>query len=86
MSEQIEAPWESDQVKSLNDWQIHGDMPAFTCIKRDDGEHRHIGRDTGMLIATKNGWICPFCDYSQNWAHEFMTTFERKKTKYYQTS
>jgi len=25
------------------------------------------------LIATKKGWICPVCDYKQNWAHEFMS-------------
>ena len=24
------------------------------------------------LIATENGWICPVCDYTQNWAHNFM--------------
>lgn len=21
------------------------------------------------LIATENGWICPVCDYTQNWSH-----------------
>ena len=25
------------------------------------------------LIATKDGWICPVCGYTQNWAHSFMT-------------
>lgn len=25
------------------------------------------------LIATEEGWICPVCDYKQNWAHNFMT-------------
>jgi len=24
-----------------------------------------------MLIATENGWICPVCDYKQDWAHDF---------------
>jgi len=24
------------------------------------------------LIATENGWICPVCDYKQNWPHSFM--------------
>ena len=24
------------------------------------------------LIATEGGWICPVCDYKQNWAHNFM--------------
>ena len=23
------------------------------------------------LIATEGGWICPVCDYKQNWAHDF---------------
>jgi len=21
------------------------------------------------LVATENGWVCPVCDYKQNWAH-----------------
>lgn len=25
------------------------------------------------LIATKDGWICPVCNYKQNWAHRFMS-------------
>ena len=25
------------------------------------------------LIATKDGWICPVCDYKQYWAHKFMS-------------
>ena len=24
------------------------------------------------LIATENGWLCPVCGYTQNWAHSFM--------------
>lgn len=24
------------------------------------------------LIATENGWVCPVCDYKQDWAHSFM--------------
>ncbi len=24
------------------------------------------------LIATKEGWKCPVCEYKQNWAHSFM--------------
>lgn len=23
------------------------------------------------LVATLDGWICPTCDYTQNWAHAF---------------
>jgi hypothetical protein len=30
------------------------------------------------LIATKDGWICPACDYKQNWAHSFMVETKQK--------
>lgn len=47
-------------------------MHPFTCVNRGDGNHRDIYGDLGALIPTVRGWICPFCDYTQNWAHEFM--------------
>lgn len=33
------------------------------------------------LIATNNGWICPVCDYKQNWAHDFMAKKQNNDTK-----
>lgn len=50
-------------------------MHPFTCPNRGDLAHniKSIGaRDHGMLIATKEGWRCPACDYRQDWAHGFM--------------
>ncbi len=44
----------------------------FTCPNRGDGGHRDMGGDLGALYATTRGWICPFCDYTQGWAHSFM--------------
>lgn len=49
------------------------DNPRFhpyTCGNRGDGNHVEFGGDLGMLIPTVNGWICPCCDYTQNWSHE----------------
>jgi hypothetical protein len=48
-------------------------MHPFTCPNRGDGKHVSIGSDLGMLIPTVRGWICPFCEHTQNWAHSFMT-------------
>jgi len=45
-------------------------MHPFTCGKRDD--HPVVAGDKGVLVPTIYGWICPFCDYTQDWAHPFM--------------
>jgi hypothetical protein len=44
----------------------------FTCPNRGDGAHRDVFGDLGALVPTVRGWICPFCDYGQTWAHPFM--------------
>lgn len=49
---------------------------------RDYSEYIRSEKDRGVpfpeasftetkLIATSEGWICPVCDYKQNWAHDF---------------
>ena len=50
-----------DEVKSLNEYQTSHVGHPFTC-----------GNGCGDLIATKEGWHCPKCDYKQFWAHDFM--------------
>jgi hypothetical protein len=69
MSDQIFTP---EQVKQLWHYQFGpGDrMHPFTCGNRDD--HPVIAGDKGVLIPTTRGWICPCCDYKQDWAHNFM--------------
>jgi hypothetical protein len=49
-------------------------MHPFTCSNRGDGAHRDIYGDLGALVPTVRGWICPFCDYTQKWAHGFMAS------------
>lgn len=56
--------WSDDQVARLNAFQKARVMHPFTCPAAHDGE-----RD---LVATPDGWRCPSCDYTQNWAHSFM--------------
>lgn len=70
-----------DQVVALDQYQ-RGEggwshplrrMHPFTCTNRGDGKHREVGGDLGALFPTVRGWICPFCDYTQAWAHPFMS-------------
>lgn len=59
------APWTDDEVNTLNKFQHMPNMHPFTC----GNSSRHGG---GRLLATKNGWMCLDCDYTQNWAHKAM--------------
>ncbi|MFF4746823.1 hypothetical protein [Streptomyces sp. NPDC001268] len=70
-AEIISAPWTSEQVQALNDYQERGQMHPFTC---GGGPHR-LGRSP-LLDAAHSGWICPDpdCDYTQDWAWDFMAT------------
>lgn len=64
-----------EQVQILNENQVHvGDLliHPFTCINRGDARHAPVNSITDVLIATTAGWVCPFCDYTQNWAHAAM--------------
>jgi hypothetical protein len=66
---QLQAPWTEEQVEALNHNQHSGVMHEYTC------PHHHRKYEDRVLVATKDGWICPqrSCDYRQNWAHDFST-------------
>jgi len=57
------APFTPDQVESLNGYQVAEVFHPFTC--GNDSSHF-------VLIAEPAGWVCLDCDYTQNWAHEWM--------------
>lgn len=56
-----ETPWSVEQVAALNRYQSAGWMHPFTCPSGH-----------GALLATSTGWTCSGCDYTQQWAHDFM--------------
>lgn len=61
----VKAPWIAEQVDALNAFQQSGLLHQFTCPGHEGGGDR-------TLVATRRGWICPHCDYAQDWAHDFM--------------
>ncbi len=69
--ETLKAPFTDEQVVALNRYQEETFMHPFTCCSHD-GCERHEREDSGMLIATNEGWVCPCGKWKQDWAHEFM--------------
>ena len=67
----IVPPWTDEQVIALNTFQQADQFHPFTCANRGDGKHIYTS-DYGILIATTDGWGCPSCDYTQDWAHAWM--------------
>ncbi len=67
-----------EEVKNLHHYQFMANMHPFTCPNRGDGNHFDNGSDLGALIPTIQGWICQSCDYTQNWAHEWMKKSSEK--------
>lgn len=63
----LTAPWTPEQVEALNLWQEAGYVHPFMCPGAS-------GHSKGRLIAKTDGWHCPTCSYTQDWAHDFMLT------------
>lgn len=66
MSDRITAPWTAVEVDALNAYQQMNLFHPFTCPGHEGGGSRD-------LVATRKGWICCHCSYTQNWAHRFMS-------------
>lgn len=60
-----------EEVESLNAYQRAGVFHPFTCGGNRTDEAHLDGE--GILLATVDGWVCPYCDYTQDWAHPEMT-------------
>lgn len=69
---QTQPIFTTEQVAHLHQFQASTAMHPFTCPNRGDGKHFDNGHDKGMLTPTVRGWICQCCDYTQDWAHDFM--------------
>lgn len=66
-------PWTKEVVDKLNEHQRSDQVHPYTCgNNRADEAHRKYALDNnlhdwGILLATEQGWVCPVCDYTQNW-------------------
>ena len=76
--EHLNAPFDASACDRLNQFQVRVNAGfqghPFTCANRSDGKHGEEGGDLGVLIATEQGWVCPHCEYTQQWAHPAMVS------------
>lgn len=70
MTDCIRIPFSYHQVEALNLYQLSNRFHPFCCFGPNKKDHPLEAK----LVATVRGWICPYCDYTQYWAHEFMVT------------
>jgi hypothetical protein len=66
----VKAPFTKSPVDSFNEYQQSGAFHPFTC-GGDNRNAAHLGGE-GKLVATESGLRCPYCDYTQDWCHEWM--------------
>lgn len=60
----IRAPWAPEHVAALRRHQADPRFHPYTCENRGDGKHY----EDGLLVPTAEGWVCPWCSYTQAWA------------------
>ena len=65
----VRTPWPRELVDRLNEYQKNGRFHPYTC-GGDRTNAAHLDGE-GVLVATVDGWICPYCTYKQDWAHDF---------------
>lgn len=51
-------------VDKLQEWQDSDMVHPFTCGSGNRTDESHLDGE-GVLKPTENGWVCPFCDYTQ---------------------
>lgn len=71
MNKIVKAPFSDKQVSALDERQRNPTLHPYTCDKSSpECVTKHFTGADGKLIATKEGWVCPCNEYTQDWAHE----------------
>lgn len=52
-----------EEIDDLNNRQKSGKVHPYTCGGNRTDE-KHLDGE-GILIATEDGWMCPYCEYRQ---------------------
>ncbi len=61
-----QTPWTQTEVDLLNASQQDRRFHPYTCGSGNRTDENHKDGE-GVLVATVNGWMCPWCPYRQNW-------------------
>ena len=65
------APFTEEEIKEFNEHQENVMYHPYTCCSTDsDGNHCERSKHNwGILMATKDGLVCPCGKYKQDWFH-----------------
>ncbi len=74
IDDQVKAPFTKEEAEKLNQYQKLGFLHEFTCPNKHP--------DRTLIAKEGEGWHCPHCDYTQNWAHLFMLNIEEMKANW----
>lgn len=74
------AKFTEEEIKSFNEYQLSGIFHPFTCGSGRRTDKDHLDGE-GLLVLGEGGLRCPYCDYTQQWAHEFMLNGSWKETE-----
>ena len=55
------------EIDNMNKAQRAGFMHPYTCDRSADGCQVKFNESDGVLIATKDNWVCPCGKYVQNY-------------------
>ena len=70
--EKIKSPWTPEQVQILKEFQSAGYLHPFTCGDPEEVKEcqRRSGSNSGALIPSESGWVCPCGKYHQDWCYD----------------
>lgn len=74
----VTAPWSPAFVDALNRYQNEGKFELYRCPNKDP-QYPH---ESDVLLATVDGWRCPHCDYTQDWAFEITEALINAREKW----
>ncbi|WP_334136131.1 hypothetical protein [Tepidimonas sp.] len=66
----LHAPFDPaivDQINRLQAGVVPMPVYPLTCPQAKDGHHSFAGGYLGVLVAHRNGLVCPSCGYTQTW-------------------
>ncbi len=67
-----------EQIQEFNEYQKSGIFHPFTCGSGNRCDDKHLDGE-GLLVATKDGVICPYCDYRQSWIPALPTNLRMRE-------
>ena len=81
IEEALHAPWTDRQVQLINDYQRWGQWAPENCRKSYEDGHKRVHQQyakehdlkmPGVMLATREGFVCPVCDERRTYADRHM--------------